>query len=366
MTQSTLTPTAASSALPPLHHPWDQATPTPGERMTLRPGLHWVRMPMPFALNHINLWVLDDAHEGRPGWTVVDAGIASEPIRAAWQQLWSGALRDKPLQRMLVTHMHPDHVGNADWLIEQFSAPQHPARLWMSATDHFAAMLACQATTGFGGDHAAEFFHSHGLTDPDDLAKVRARTGYYVSLVPSVPRTYRRLQDGMQVSIGERDWRCLAGYGHSPEHIALFNERDALLISGDMLLPKISTNVSVLDIEPEADPLGQFLDSLDRMRALPADTLALPSHGLPFTGIHTRIQQLHDHHAERLDEVLVACAERPSTAAQMLPVLFKRALDLHQTTFAMGESVAHLNYLWHRGALRRTQDDQGVWHFEKA
>jgi glyoxylase-like metal-dependent hydrolase (beta-lactamase superfamily II) len=350
----------------PLTYPLGKTQPAVGELIALRPGLHWLRMPMPFALNHINLWALDDELDGRRGWTIVDSGVATEDIRNAWQTLWSNGLSTKPLVRMLVTHMHPDHVGNAQWLIDQFSAPQAPARLWMSAGDHFAAQLACQSTTGYGGPRAADFFMSHGLNQPDDVEKIRARSNYFSTLVPEVPYAYRRLKDGMDVTIGDRVWRCIDGYGHCPEHIALFNERDGLLISGDMLLPSISTNVSVVDLEPEGDSLGLFLESIDRMTALPADTLALPSHGLPFTGIHTRIQQLKDHHVARLDDVMQACSDKPSSAADMLPVLFKRQLDLHQTTFAMGESIAHLNYLWHRGQLRRHQDAQGVWRYEKA
>lgn len=349
-----------------LTYPWEKAQPATGELMTLAPGLHWVRMPMPFALNHINLWLLDDEHHGQAAWTAIDAGVATPEIREAWQALWQGPLATKPLARMLVTHMHPDHVGNAQWLITQFSAPDAPARLWMSAGDHFAAQLACQSTTGFGGSRAAEFFMSHGLIQPDNVDKIRARSGYFSSLVPEVPYAYRRLMEGMDVRIGDRTWRCIAGYGHSPEHIALFNERDGLLISGDMLLPTISTNVSVVDLEPEGDSLGLFLSSIARMSALPADTLALPSHGLPFKGIHVRIKQLQDHHEARLADVMAACASRPSSAADMLPVLFKRQLDLHQTTFAMGEAIAHLNYLWHRGQLRRHLDEQGVWRYERA
>jgi glyoxylase-like metal-dependent hydrolase (beta-lactamase superfamily II) len=334
--------------------------------MALRAGLHWLRMPMPFALNHINLWALDDELAGEPGWTIVDAGVANEPIREAWQSLWSGPLSGKPLTRMLVTHMHPDHVGNAQWLIEQFSAPGQPARLWMSATDHFGALLASESTLGFGGPRAADFFASHGLDKPEDVEKVRGRSNYFKSLVPQVPYAYRRLMDGMTLRIGERDWQCISGFGHSPEHIALFNEAERVLISGDMLLPTISTNVSVTDLEPEGDSLGLFLDSLDKMLPLPQDTLVLPSHGLPFVGLHARIQQLKDHHRDRLEDVLNACAAGASSAADMLPVLFKRQLDLHQTTFAMGEAIAHLNYLWHRGQLRRGQDAQGTWLYEKA
>jgi glyoxylase-like metal-dependent hydrolase (beta-lactamase superfamily II) len=364
MTTNASAPTLAQAA--PLAYPLDKQQPGIGAMMTLRPGLHWVRMPMPFALNHINLWVLDDELEGPPGWTVIDSGVATPPIREAWQTLWRESLASKPLIRMLVTHMHPDHVGNAQWLISQYSAPQSPARLWMSLGDHFGAQLACQSSIGFGGERAAAFFGSHGLTNPEDLAKIRERSGYFAMLVPEVPYEYRRLMAGMDVRIGQRSWHCIAGFGHSPEHIALYDAKDGLLISGDMLLPSISTNVSVVDIEPEGDSLGLFLASIEQMRSLPADTLALPSHGLPFTGIHTRIQQLLDHHAARLDEVMVACTEKPCSAADMLPVLFKRQLDLHQTTFAMGEAVAHLNYLWHRGVLRRARDEQGIWRFEKA
>ena len=320
-------------------------------------------MPLPFALNHINLWVLDDEQGGQAGWTVVDAGIASEPIRDAWHKLWRGPLASGPLLRMLVTHMHPDHVGNADWLIGHFSESGQPARLWMSATDHLAAQQACAATSSQGGDRAAAFFASHGLQREADLEKIRQRGGYYQALVPSVPAAHRRLIDGMNITVGKRVWRCIAGHGHSPEHIALFCERDGLLISGDMLLPSISTNVSVYEMEPEGDPLGLFLDSLTRMEDLPAETLVLPSHGRPFTGVHTRIAALHAHHRDRLDEVIVACSQAPCSAADMLAVLFKRPLDLHQTTFAMGEAIAHLNHLWHRGALRRERDEAGVWRF---
>jgi glyoxylase-like metal-dependent hydrolase (beta-lactamase superfamily II) len=357
----------SSSTTPtPLHYPLDKAHPAPGEMMTLRPGLHWVRMPMPFALNHINLWALDDQADGLDGWSVIDAGVATDTIRDCWKTLWQGPLHGKPLTRMIVTHMHPDHVGNAQWLIEQFSAADRPARLWMSAADHFGAQLACESTTGFGGPRAASFFAQHGLNQPDDVEKVRARSNYFRQLVPEVPYAYRRLQEGMSLTIGERTWRCIVGHGHSPEHMALFNERDRILISGDMLLPSISTNVSVVDLEPEGDALGQFLDSLDAMAGLPEDTLVLPSHGFPFVGVKARIAQLRQHHQDRLDDVMAACAQRPSNAAEMLPVLFKRQLDLHQTTFAMGEAIAHLHYLWHRGRLQRHLADDGSWRFTPA
>jgi glyoxylase-like metal-dependent hydrolase (beta-lactamase superfamily II) len=263
--------------------------------------------------------------------------------------------------RLIVTHMHPDHIGLAHWLTERWQV-----RLWISSTDFNAAHVASHSTTGFGGERSAAFFAGHGLTDPEALAKVRARSNYYASMVPRVPGSYRRLMDGMTLDIGGHPWRCIAGYGHAPEHIALHAPKANLLISGDMVLPRISTNVSVLDIEPESDPLALFLTSLKRFDSLPADTLVLPSHGKPFTGLHARTRQLHNHHDARLAEVMAACAVRPCDAADLLPVMFKRKLDLHQTTFAMGEAIAHLHALWHGGKLVRRLGADSVWRFAAA
>jgi glyoxylase-like metal-dependent hydrolase (beta-lactamase superfamily II) len=182
-------------------------------------------------------------------------------------------------------------------------------------------------------------------------------------MVPAVPERFRRLMDGNRVRIGDHEWRCHAGYGHAPEHIALHSPTLNTLISGDMVLPRISTNVMVIDLEPEADPLTLYLDSIARLRELPADTLVLPSHGRPFSGLHRRIDQLREHHDERYAEVMAACAGRPQSAADVLPLLFKRPLDLHQTTFAMGEAIAHLHGLWYAGKLGRELGADGVFRF---
>jgi glyoxylase-like metal-dependent hydrolase (beta-lactamase superfamily II) len=349
-----------------LHYPFGDTLPAPGQALELAPGVRWLRMGLPFALDHINLWLLEDRLDGVDGWTIVDCGITSDATREAWEQVFANELQGKPVLRVIATHMHPDHIGLAHWLTERWQC-----RLWISATDYNGARLASQSTTGFGGERAAAFFASHGLTDPEAIAKVRARANYYAGMVPEVPASYRRLMDGMTVSIGGRAWRCIAGYGHAPEHMALaWEEPDrapkapaGLLISGDMVLPRISTNVSVYDLEPESDALSLYLDSLTRYEALAGDTLVLPSHGKPFTGLHARIRQLREHHDARLADVVAACAERACHAADLLPVLFKRKLDLHQTTFAMGEALAHLHTLWYRGQLFRQRGDDGVWRF---
>jgi glyoxylase-like metal-dependent hydrolase (beta-lactamase superfamily II) len=169
--------------------------------------------------------------------------------------------------------------------------------------------------------------------------------------------------DGGVVQIGGHAWRCISGYGHAPEHIALYCEDLGVLIGGDMMLPRISTNVSVYEQEPESNALAQFLDSIDKFKPLPEATLVLPSHGKPFTGLHRRIEQLHDHHRDRLSEVMDACAQAPCSAADILSVMFKRPLDMHQTTFAMGEAIAHLHLLWFGGRLQRTLGADGVYRF---
>ena len=349
-----------------LQYPHAESLPEPGRSIEVAPGVRWVRMGLPFALDHINLWLLRDHLDGRDGWTVVDCGIADATTRANWEQVFEHELGGLPVLRLVVTHMHPDHIGLADWLTQRWSTPAHPCRLWMSATDYASARLASQATTGFGGQAAAAFMASHGLTDPVAIDKIKARTNYYASMVPTVPASYRRLLDGQTFDVGGNGWHCIAGYGHAPEHLSLYCEALGALISGDMLLPRISTNVSVTDMEPEANSLTLYLQSIERYRPLPAGTLVLPSHGRPFRGMHTRVDQLHQHHDERLADVITACTEAPQTAAGLLPVLFKRPLDLHQTTFAMGESIAHLHALWLNGRLVRTQGDDGIFRFSIA
>jgi glyoxylase-like metal-dependent hydrolase (beta-lactamase superfamily II) len=372
-----------------LHYPLGATLPAPGTSIEVAPGVRWLRMALPFALDHINLWLLRDVQDGVQGWTIVDCGIDNAPTRALWEQIFATELQGLPVLRVVVTHMHPDHMGLAHWLTQRWSTPDPGAgppqagvrppggqrsgeaaslgardcRLWISGTDWNAARVASQADTAFGGEGAARFFARHGISDPAALDQVRARTSYYASMVPQVPRRYRRLMDGLVLTINGRAWHCIVGYGHAPEHMSLHCPSLNTLISGDMVLPRISTNVSVIDLEPEASPLPLFLASIARLKTLPEDTLVLPSHGKPFTGLHTRIQQLQQHHDDRLADVLAACTQAPGSACDMLPVLFKRTLDLHQTTFAMGESVAHLHALVDRGQLRPVAGDDGVLRF---
>jgi glyoxylase-like metal-dependent hydrolase (beta-lactamase superfamily II) len=375
-----------------LSYAFGDALPGRGRTLPVAEGIRWLRMRLPFALDHINLWLLRD-HEDTPagrreGWAVVDCGIDNEGTRDAWEQVFATELQGLPVLRVICTHMHPDHIGLAHWLTARWQC-----RLWISATDWNAARVA---STGIGDAHsghgAADFYARHGMNDPVALAELRARANVYASMVRKVPDQFRRLMDGSRLRIGANEWRCIAGYGHAPEHIALHcadidgapeapaapppqggaaglgtaRRPAGTLIAGDMVLPRISTNISVYDTEPEANPLPLYLESIEAMRSLPADTLVLPSHGKPFTGLHRRIDQLLRHHEDRCAEVLQACAAAPCSAADLLPVMFKRELDTQQTTFALGEAVAHVHALLAAGRLREVRQGDGVLRYAAA
>jgi glyoxylase-like metal-dependent hydrolase (beta-lactamase superfamily II) len=343
-----------------LHYPLGEQVPVPGDALDVAPGVRWLRLPLPFALDHINLWLLDDEVDGMPGYTVVDTGASTDASRAGWEAIMAQRFEGKPLQRVLVTHCHPDHVGLADWLCSRWQVP-----LTMTAGEYAFARMMAAALPGVDGTAALPHFQRHGLTDADMLEKMQSRKNYYPSLVPAVPESYHRLQDGQVVEIGGRGWRVITGFGHSPEHASLYCAELNVLLSGDMVLPRISTNVSVFAIEPEGNPLQQYLDSLNKFHGLPDDVLVLPAHGRAFRGLHTRIDQLRSHHAERLEEVVEAC-QQPRTAAEIVPIMFRRPLDAHMLSFALGEALAHLHKLWRDGIVRRESDGGGMIRFRTA
>lgn len=346
-----------------LHYPLGETLPDISQALEVAPGIKWIRMALPFALDHINLWLLRDRQtdlhgQVREGWTVIDCCVNRTEAREQWEQIFASELEGLPILRVIVTHMHPDHIGLAGWLCRQWNAP-----LWISATDYNVARVAMKDRDGFGGESGADFYSLHGQQDQEFLRHVRGRGSYYSSLVAPIPDIYHRIMDGDEININGRTWQCIAGYGHAPEHMALYCAELKILISGDMVLPRISANISVHSTEPEANPLQLFLTSLKRYFELPQETYVLPSHGKPFTGLHVRVQQLLDHHQERLDDIMQAAQQQGLSAADILPILFKRQLDTHQMTFAMGEALAHLHYLWFGQQLVRKLDGRGILRF---
>lgn len=342
------------------------AMPNAGNLTEISDGVGWVRMPLPFALDHINLWLLKDELEGREGWTIIDTGVANDATRQAWGDLITRHFQGLPVLRVLCTHYHPDHIGLAAWLCKGADTGRWHAPLWINYAEYTAARMWRSHDDAIDAVNMATHFYRHGISDFDTLEKLKARRNHYPSLVPELPPSFRRIFPNESIRIGQHHWHVIAGYGHSPEHCALHCEALNLLISGDMMLPKISTNMSVWAQEPDADPLRLYLDSLHAFELLPDDVLVLPSHGKPFGaapgtragGIKVRIEELRQHHHDRLADTLQACSN-PKSAAEVMPVLFKRQLDSHQLTFALGETIAHLNYLWHTASLKRLQNEEG-------
>jgi glyoxylase-like metal-dependent hydrolase (beta-lactamase superfamily II) len=336
-----------------LEHPWS-TPPAAAETIKVAPGIRWLRMPLPFQLDHINLWLLADGD----GWTAVDTGVALPPTRERWERLFVHGLDGKPIRRVLVTHFHPDHIGNAAWLTERWTAP-----LWCTQTEWLAAEYALRSRDDADLDRRVVHYRKHGIAQ-HHLLKIRARGNHYPGLVAGLPFEFMPIADGETVSIGGRRWRIITARGHSPEHACLFSEEARALIAGDQVLPKITTNVSVWPERPHENPLRYYLDSLARFLTLPADTLVLPSHGLPFRGLHHRLSTLVQHHDARLAEAADALIE-PKSGAELIPVLFRRELDTHQLGFAIGETLAHLNFLEAEGRAVRALCRDGVERFQK-
>jgi len=335
------------------------AAPALGDTIKVAPGVHWLRMPLPFKLDHINLWLLEDNDEDGEGWTIVDTGINRDEVRDAWEIVFADRFSDaKPLKRVVVTHFHPDHFGLAGWLTRRFDVS-----LWMPREEWSQARMLSLETNESSRDAFSQFYHAAGF-DEEMMAEAKARAGRYAKLVSRAPASFIRITDGQEIVINGRTWRSIVGSGHSPEHACLYSADLDVLISGDQVLPKITPNISVWPQEPEADPLALFLSSLDKLRGLGPDTLVLPSHKLPFRGLDRRIDEQQGHHAERLEETLKICS-KPMNGVEVLRQLFKRQLDTHQLLFAAGEALAHLHYLMGQGEILRTQDDNGVNMFER-
>ncbi len=335
-----------------LDYPFD-TKPLPGTMMEVAPGIHWIRMPLPMQLNHINLWLLEDGD----GWTIVDTGIRDVPTAEAWKALFIGQMQNKPIKRVIVTHLHPDHVGMAGWLVRRFGV-----ELWMSRTDY----LLCRNLVADTGQEAppegVKFYKAAGFPD-DQLETYRARFGGFGKGVYRLPNGYRRIQEGERIAIGNRTWEIVVGRGHAPEHACLWSREDGIFISGDQILPRISSNISLFPTEPEANPLQEWIDSCAKLRdLLPNDTLVLPAHNEPFRGAKLRLQELIDQHESGLEKLLALCAE-PMRAVDTFPALFRSRITSGVFGMATGESLAHLNCLRARGQLTRSADSDGVdWY----
>ena len=327
--------------------------PETGQVLDIAPGLKWLRLPLPFMLNHINVWLLQDGD----GWALVDSGLFTNTTREVWKQVFDRYLDGAPLTRLLVTHLHPDHVGCAGWLARKFGIG-----LWMSRDEYLLARVLVADTGKPAPPEGVAFYTEAGLGQ-ESLEHYIEHFGAFGRVVSPMPESFHRLRDGMKLTIGEREWRIIIGRGHSPEHACLYNEDLNLLISGDQILPTISSNISVWPTEPAANPLEFWFQSLHMLkRELPEDVLVLPAHGQPFRGAHLRLDALIEEHETGLEKLRRLCSE-PRRAVDVFPALFKARITQRNLMMATGEAISHLNYLLEQGEISVRLDEAGVnWY----
>jgi glyoxylase-like metal-dependent hydrolase (beta-lactamase superfamily II) len=330
--------------------------PIPGAVSEVAAGVYWVRMPLPFSLKWINLWLLRDGD----GWAIVDTGIATEETRLHWRTIFDTYLEGLPVTRVLITHMHPDHVGLAGWLTRKFDA-----QLWMSRLEYLTCRTLVADTGRDAPEVAISFYRAAGWSE-DALDTYRVRFGGFGKAVSRLPDAFQRLSDGDEVMINGLPWQIIMGCGHSPEHACLYQPDLKVVISGDQVLPRISSNVSVFPTEPTGDPMTDWIDSCHKLKAaLPHDVLVLPSHNEPFFGLHRRLGDLIDNHESALTR-LAAWIEEPKRVVDCFSPLFKRTIGPDVLGMATGEAIAHLNCLIARGQATSSLDDQGIRFYTRA
>ena len=347
-----------------LTYPWGDAAPGAGETIRIAPGISWARIPMPGSLGHINSWLLDDDGDGDAngeagGVAIVDTGICLTMCSDAWKALYAGALNGKRITRVIGTHLHPDHIGLAGWI-----AKKQGVKLWMTRGEMLTARAIVADSSETAPDEVLAQSRAAGWDDAAIEAQRSRGWNMFQRMIFTLPRSYVRMRDGDRLDFGAHQWRVVVGSGHSPEHACLWNEREGVLVSGDQVLPRISSNVSVNITEPDADPLGEWLASIDKLLAtVPADVTVCPAHGEPFKGLHVRLMALRDEHRMRLYNLAEAAAKAPMRAVDSFPLLFNRPIGEHNQGLATGEALAHLKRLEVEGRVQR-EDRDGVWWYD--
>lgn len=324
-----------------------------GAAVEVLAGLKWLRLPLPFLLGHINVWLLRDGD----GWLIVDTGIFTAATREVWANVFSQTLDNAPITRVFVTHMHPDHVGCAGWLCERFGV-----ELFMSRDEYLLCRLLVSDTGVPAPEEGQHFYRSAGFS-ADQMVRYVELFGSFGKLVAPLPQSYHRLVEGLTLDIGAYEWQVISGHGHSPEHACLYCPEQNVLISGDQILPTISSNVSVFPTEPAANPLAGWFESLHRLKdVLPDDVLVLPAHGKPFRGVKSRLDALIGEHETGLEKLRELCRQ-PQRAVDVFPVLFKSKITDSNLIMATGEAIAHLHYLCYEGELEVAKVEDGVrWY----
>jgi glyoxylase-like metal-dependent hydrolase (beta-lactamase superfamily II) len=333
------------------------AAPAEGEATEVAPGILWIRLPLPMALDHVNVYALDDGD----GWTLIDTGLMSRRVKAAWARLLAGPLAGRPVRRVVLTHHHPDHVGLAGW----FQA-ERGAAIWASRTSWLFARMLTLDVQPLPTPEALAFWRGAGMPAQMLAARAAERPFNFADVVAPMAPGFTRLAEGDTLAAGGRTWDVRLGQGHAPDHLTLWSREDALVLGGDQLLPGISPNLGVYPTEPMADPVADWLESCARL-ALHArdDQLVLPGHRLPYRGLPLRLRQLAENHQSALAR-LADHLDRPRTAVECFAPLFRREIGPGEYGLALAEAAAHLNHLLLRGDAHREMRDDGAWAWRRS
>ena len=329
------------------------APPTPGKTLEVAPGVHWLSTSLPGRPQTINLWLLRD--EG--GWTMVDCGFPMPVVRKQIEAAWSATLGSMPVTRLIVTHHHPDHVGNCRWICERWRL--NPT---MTGEEHAMATTVMGPGWTEWSRRRGAYWQHHGLPD-EAVSEFNSQRSRHRDHYLPLPDSWRRIKDGDPISIGDCSWQVIVAQGHSPEQALLYSRQRGVLISGDQILPRTTPNVSIHE-DTSSNAVALFLESNRRISSLCADPLVLPSHNLPFFGLQARIATLDRLRQERLAKIEDQLKPEPHSAAALIPRLFGN-LRNGEIGFAMGEVLAQLQYLVEAGRAQRISRD-GKFYFVRA
>ena len=334
-----------------IRYPFEDAPP-PGAAVEVAPGVLWLRLPLPMALDHVNVYALRDDD----GCTLIDTGLNARRSRSAWEAAFEGPLAGAPVARVLVTHHHPDHVGLAGWFQERGAELLMTRTAWL-----FARMLTLDEQEAATPEQIA-FWTGAGM-DADILQARRTERPFnFADVVAPMPLGFTRIEEGQRLSLGGRTWIVRFGHGHAPDHATLWSEDGDIVIGGDQILASISPNLGVYATEPGADPVAEWIAACRTLQPFATDDhLVLPGHKLPFTGLPHRLRQMIDNHDHALDRLRDHLETAPRTASECFAPLYKREIDAGTYGLALVEAVAHLNHLLALGEVTREQRSDGAW-----
>lgn len=322
----------------------------------IHPSIYRVSLSIPVPLKAINIYLF----KGATGWSIVDCGFHDKESEIVWNQVFRDLHIDyDEVSQIIVTHYHPDHYGGAGWLQELTGAKvflldkekKFLDRAWHDKT--FPSYL-----------HQA--FLNYGMPENIALDVKEEHISRYQSVSPH-PQEITLLSAGDEIELGDYCFQTIWSPGHTEGLMTLWSESESIFIANDLVLPKITPNISFYGIT-ENNPLSDFFDSLRKIRDLPAK-MVLPGHRQIITNLGERVDEIIHHHDERLDNIkniLKYKQESNNNSVsgwEISSELFGALKEPVQHRFAFAETLAHLEYLRHANELKKIKIDGRYFYY---